>query len=123
MVLIRCAEAGRRAVEAAGGWIWDAWYMDDGQVVLPPRFAATYLAAFDAELASVGGTRLAGATFKSAAQLLGSAEARAAVDPAWAAGIVAATCRLDVAVDAGPHGKVLGVELDGECLQGQMREN
>ena len=72
LVLLRCASAGRRAVEAAGGWVWDAWYMDDGQVAVPPQFVACYLAAFDAELAAVGGTRVAGGTFKSVAKLVGS---------------------------------------------------
>ena len=43
LTLIRCAQAGRAAVEAVGGWVWDAWYMDDGQVVLPPQHAAAYV--------------------------------------------------------------------------------
>ena len=101
--------------------MWDAWYMDDGQVILPPHVVATYLTTFDAELAACGGTRVADGKFKSAARLIGSAEACAAVQPTWSAGIVERTCQLDAAAGAGPHGKVLGVELDGECLQEQMR--
>ena len=121
LVFIRCAEAGRRAVEELGGWVWDAWYMDDGQVVLPPHHAAVYLTAFDAEPTSRGGTRLAtDGTFKSEARLVGAPEARAAVPTSWAAGIVAATCRLQE-VDAGPRGKVLGVELDGGSILEQLR--
>ena len=34
---------------------------------------------------------------------------------------MSATCKLDVEFDVGPHGKVLGVELDGESLQEQFR--
>ena len=60
LTLIRCAEAGRAAVAAAGGWVWDAWYMDDGQVLLPPTFAACYLRAFDAELAIAHGVAACG---------------------------------------------------------------
>ena len=122
LVLIGCAEAGRQAVEARGGEMWDAWYMDDGQVLLPPQLAAVYLEAFDAKLAAVGGTRLAGGTFKSVARLVGSAEDCAAVHPSWSAGVVAATCKLDAGRDAGPQGKVLGVELDGDTLQDQLRK-
>ena len=100
LVLIRCAEAGRRAVEELGGWVWDAWYMDDGQVLLPAHMAAVYLTAFDAELAAVGGTRLAAdGTFKSVARLIGSPEARSAVCGSWSAGVVSASCKTDVVVD------------------------
>ena len=75
LVLIGCARAGRAAVEAAGGWVWDAWYMDDGQVILPPAFAATYLRAFDAALAVVGGAWVAAdGKFKSMARLAGLAK-------------------------------------------------
>ena len=47
--------------------------MDDGQVVLPPARAATYLNAFDAALADVGGTCFCfDGKFKSAARLAGA---------------------------------------------------
>ena len=71
LALLKCARAGRRAVEELGGWAWDCWYMDDGQVVLPPRFAKAYLHAFDAALESIGGTRVAGDKVKSEAKLIG----------------------------------------------------
>ena len=47
LVLIRCAQAGRRAVEAVGGWVRDVWYMDDGAIVMDPRLGVPYLRAFD----------------------------------------------------------------------------
>ena len=122
LALLHCAEAGRRAVEDLGGWVWDAWCMDDGQVILPPNLASVYLTAFDEALAAAGGARLApDGKFKSVARLIGSEEARRAVHNSWSSGIVAATCKLDAAFDAGPHGKVLGIELDGDSLQDQFR--
>ena len=45
--------------------------MDDGQVLLPPRLAATFLETFDRELSLSGGTRIAGGKFKSVAKLVG----------------------------------------------------
>ena len=117
LTLLRCADAGRRAVEARGGWVWDAWYMDDGQVVLPPEFAATYLEAFDAALRAAGGTRIAGEEFKSIARLLGSPEACARVPPTWCRGVVQATCKLQ---PPGPTGKMLGVRIAGDDLGAQF---
>ena len=63
-VLAECAKAACEAVEQAGGWVWDAWYMDDGQVLLPPKHAAAYLTAFDQALIQAGGTRIADGVFK-----------------------------------------------------------
>ena len=120
VVLIRCAEAGRQAVEQKGGWCWDAWHMDDGQVMLPPDMAAVYLTAFDEALVAAGGTRVAGDTFKSQARLIGSPAARAAVPAAWHAGIVSQTCKV-ASPAAAAAGKVLGVDLSGETLAEQLR--
>ena len=121
LTLLRCAEAARMAVEAAGGWVWDAWYMDDGQIVLPPAFAATYLHAFDRELEQAGGTRVAGCKLKSTARLLGPLEARRAVHASWSAGVVAATCKV-LSADDDPAGRVLGVEIEGASLREQFSQ-
>ena len=117
LTLLGCAAAGRAAVEALGGWVWDAWYMDDGQVLLPPEYADAYLVAFDATLSAAGGTRVAGTDFKSRARLLGEPTACLAVPPGWSAGAVGATCKLD---PPGPCGKVLGVHIGGADVDGQF---
>ena len=117
LTLLGCVAAGRAAVEALGGWVWDAWYMDDGQVLLPPEYADAYLVAFDATLSAAGGTRVAGTDFKSRARLLGEPTACLAVPPGWSAGAVGATCKLD---PPGPCGKVLGVHIGGADVDGQF---
>ena len=63
LTLLGVASRARQEVAAAGDWSWDAWYMDDGQICLKPQSVALYLAAFDAELAAAGGTRIAGGEF------------------------------------------------------------
>ena len=114
-VLIRVAAQARAAVESEGGWVWDCWFMDDGQVFLPPQSARVYLAAFDAALAEVGGTRVADGEFKSVARLCGSVSARAMAPATWADG-VRETCKI---VEAAPA-KVLGVGIDGSSLHSQF---
>ena len=47
LTLLRCIAAGRRAVAALGEWVCDAWYMDGGQVLVPPPYVAAFLEAFD----------------------------------------------------------------------------
>ena len=120
LTLLRCATSARGAVEALGGWAWDAWYMDDGQVVLQPRYARAYLDAFDKALEEAGDTRVAGGKFKSVARLAGPAEARELVDASWCEGAVGSTCEVRGA-DAAASGKILGVDLDGSCLQEQVK--
>ena len=95
-MLLSCQAAGRQAAEEAGcPWAWDAWYLDDGQVLVPPQYAVAYLAGFDAALATAGGTRLAATgQHKSTARLVGTPAACAAAPPAWAAGAVEDTCRV-----------------------------
>ena len=112
LALLRCVAADRLAVEAAGGWVWDAWYMDDGPILLPPAMAATYLTAFDYELARAGVPACLVGNSESVAKLVGSPAARAAVHPSWSAGTVATTCKLghDEGM-VGPHARVLGVEI------------
>ena len=91
------------------------------QVLVPPAHTARYLDSFDAALAQAGGTRVAGGTFKSVARLVGAEASRAAVTPDWAAGTVAATCRVETGVGGLAAGKVLGVQLDGASLVDQLR--
>ena len=42
VVVLRAARRAREAVETAGLGVWDAWYMDDGQVALPVAAAGIY---------------------------------------------------------------------------------
>ena len=110
LVLLDCAEEGRAAVEAFGSWSWDAWYMDDGQIVLPPAAAQVFVRAFDAALTRVGGTRISGdGKFKSTAKLLGSVPAVAAVPADWCDEL-RETCRI---LDPSPGGVVLGISITG----------
>ena len=116
LVLKQVAERARIAVEEAGGWVWDLWYMDDGQVALRPHDAALYLRAFDAALAEVGGTRVAGGEFKSTAHVCGSPAARASLPASWSQG-VEESCK----ILSGPPPKVLGVGIEGHTLDEQFR--
>ena len=105
-------------MEKEGGWVWDAWYVDDGQVLLPPGHAAAYLTAFDQALAQAGGTRIADGVFKSMARLVGSEEAKQRVPASWADGVVRNSCRI-VTLDDGT--KVLGAGLTGDTLLEQVQ--
>ena len=104
LVLLGIAETAATAVAHSGSWCTDWWYMDGGQVVLPPSAAKRYLSAFDQSLAAVGGSRLDGDELKSTARLCGTAEARAAALATWTEGVVE-TCR--ILTSSTP--KVLGV--------------
>ena len=90
--------------------------MDDGQICLKPQSVAPYLAAFDAELAAAGGTRIAGGEFKSSARLCGTDTARAAVADDWSS-LAKEFC---VILDSAPD-KVLGVGIEGESVAAQFR--
>ena len=115
LVLLEAARSACAVVRSQGGWAWDAWFMDDAQVVVEPQFAAVFVAEFDRILASVGGSRVAGAELKSTARLCGSREAIEQVDPTWTCG-VAETCR----ILSGPAKKVLGVGIDGLDVEEQF---
>ena len=98
-VLAPVAGTAAAAVGDTGGWVWDAWYMDDGQVVLPARCVETYLRAFDAAAASVGATRVAGGVAKTTVRALGGHGGAGAL--AWATEYVRATaCVITVGADA-----------------------
>ena len=94
LTLLDCISAGRRAVEAAGGWVFDLWFMDDGQLVMPPEHVAAFLAAFDTHLGQVGGSRVStDGKMKSTAKLLGAAGAAEALGDEWTHG-VQETCEI-----------------------------
>jgi len=93
--------------------LFDAWFMDDGQVVLPPNLVDLFLRALDEELAAVGATRGQGEGVKSVARLVGSPRAVAAVDGAWATDYVRSTCRMPAST-VPPH--VLGVDVGGGAV-------
>ena len=107
LVLARVAAIARRVVEDAGGWLWEGWYMEDGQVVLPCRFADMYLKAFDEAAAAVGATRGEAPDAKSVARLIGDATACSTVGDVWCSAYIRKTCKCPPP-GAGAH--VLGVE-------------
>lgn len=111
------AERARQAVEESGRWVWDAWYMYDGQVCLPTSAVGVYLAAFYSALAEVGGTRVADGEFKSAARLCGSPSARAAVDAQWA-DAASSSCKI---LGDKPMDKVLGGGIHAADAAAQFR--
>ena len=120
LTLLDCAEAARAAVRAKGFWVWDLWYMDDGQIVLPPAAASIFLEAFDSALLAVGGTRIGtDGKCKSTAKLLGSELARSEVPSSWCDGVVQETCKLRP--DA-PGGVVLGVGITAVEVAAQFEE-
>ena len=93
--------------------LFDAWFMDDGQVVLPPNLVDLFLRALDEELAAVGATHGQGEGVKSVARLVGSPRAVAAIDGAWATDCIRSTCRMPAST-VPPH--VLGVDVGGDAV-------
>ena len=116
VVLRRAAKRARDAVASAGFWVWESWYMDDGQVAVPAAAAGIYAEAFDAALQEYGGTRVASGEFKSTARLCGSPEARAAAG-AWAEPL-RESFRL---LQERPADKVLGIGIDGADVRRQLQ--
>ena len=100
--------------------IFDAWFIDDGQVVIAPELVDPFLRIMDDELTKVGATRGQGTDVKSVARIVGSAEAVAAVDAGWCTDYVHLTCRVP---DAGAAPRVLGIDLgDSAVATAQFRE-
>ena len=109
LVLVDCAAAAAAAVRAAGYWVADFWFADDGQVILPPDAVDLYLRAFDASLSAVGGTRVGtDGKVKSTVKLLGPPGAMAATPGEWCTEYVSTSCKV---VRNGPGGLVLGVGI------------
>ena len=100
--------------------IFDAWFIDDGQVVIAPELVDPFLRIMDDELTKVGATRGQGTDVKSVARIVGSAGAVAAVDAGWCTDYVHLTCRVPDA-EAAPHG--LATDLgDSAVATAQFRE-
>ena len=119
LTLLDCAAAAREACSAAGHWCWDAWFMDDGQVALPPAAAEIYVEAFDRALARVGGSRVgADGKKKSTGKLLGSAAALAEAPPDWFDRL-AQSCDL---LPPAPGGVVLGVGITAADTTAELVE-
>ena len=116
LTLLGVASAARDAVVARGGWSWDAWFMDDSQVCLPPSYVDDFLSAFDAKLSDVGGTRVTSGTFKSTARLCGTATARDAAPANWD-NLAKSSCKI---IGAPPE-KVLGVGIVGDSIAAQFK--
>ena len=109
LVLSDCAAAAAAAVRAAGHWVADFWFADDGQVVLPPDAVELYLRTFDASLSAVGGTRIGtDGKVKSTVKLLGPLEGIAATPGEWCTAYVSSSCKI---VQNGRGGLVLGVGI------------
>ena len=117
VVLKQIAEQALSAVKAGGDWCWDAWYMDDGQICLPPRAAPVFVNVFDSELAKAGGSRVADGSFKSSARLCGSPAARAVVAEGWDAEL-RSSCKI---LQGRPVDKVLGVGIEAADARAQFR--
>ena len=99
---------------------FDAWFMDDGQVLLEPAAVDAFLAILDDELASVGASRGVGADVKSIARVVGTAEAVTECGDAWVTDRVRRTCKLP-----GPNAPVhvLGVDIgDAAVATSQFRD-
>ena len=97
--------------------IFDVWFMDDGQVFLPPELVDPFLRALDQEFEKVGATRGRGPTVKSTARLLS-----VAVSPPgsadWATDYVRASCKV---LDPADPIEILGVRL-GAPAEEQVQE-
>ena len=111
--------ASRKAVADLGGWCFDCWYLDGGQVVLPAKYAGAFLRAFDERLIAAGGIRVAPGEFKSVARPLSDS---ASDDVStWATRHIIETCKLQLQGE--PNIKVLGIELGTGAMQKQLLEH
>jgi len=118
---------------ATSASFWDAWFMDDGQLICEPSLVDPLLRILDDELAKVGATRgwrdpqsrsesggdHLQTKVKSVARLVGCAAAVADCGDAWITGYVRATC--NVPGECVAH--VLGVDVgDGGARNAQFSE-
>ena len=118
VALIETVEQTRVRMRAALGIesniFFDAWFMDDGQIVLQPQHVHLFLTIFDEELKKLGAIRgsvpVGGDTseLKSVAKLVGHPDSIAEIGTGWATSYVRSTCR--VAANNG-DGHVLGVDF------------
>jgi hypothetical protein len=93
---------------------FDAWYMDDGQIVLQPQHDDLFLSIFDEELKKIGATRgcvvpgVDPSELKSVAKLVGHPDSLEEVGNSWATPYVRSTCRI---AENNGNGHVLGVDF------------
>ena len=114
------ADVVEAAVASMGGHaksLLDVWYMDDGQVFLPPCLVDPFLRALDVELERIGATRGSGPDVKSTARLLSSGTAVTSTLE-WATAYVRDTCKVRGAAE--PL-EVLGIRF-GEPATEQLHE-
>ena len=83
LVLARVVARARAALEEMGINFFDAWFLDDGQLVCAPEHADTVLRALDSAAAQAGASRATGAEAKSVARVVGSLAARETCAIGW----------------------------------------
>ena len=83
LVLARVVARARAALEEMGINFFDAWFLDDGQLVCAPEHADTVLRALDSAAAQAGASRATGADAKSVARVVGSLAARETCAIGW----------------------------------------
>jgi hypothetical protein len=110
LVLARVAARARAACSAQGTEFFDAWYLDDGQLICRPSHADAVLRALDFEAGRVGAVRAAGTEAKSVARLLGSG---GAAHPQWKTERIKDTTSEDPARQQ----HVLGVDFGAVAMQ------
>ena len=116
LVLAKVVERARITLLEKGIQMFDAWFLDDGQLLCAPDHADAVLRALDAEAARVGAARATGVEAKSVARLVGSPAAVAACDPRWATEyVLASTTR-----EPGRQEHVLGVDFGIERSPSQQ---
>ena len=91
LVLAKVVERARITLREKGIQMFDAWFLDDGQLVCIPDHVDAVLRALDAEAARMGAEHATWVEAKSVARLVGSPAAVAASDPRWATEYVLAS--------------------------------
>ena len=126
-VLARVAAHASEAVRAAGGWVWDVWYMDDGQVVVPATHAHLYLTAFDEAAGPCGASRVADGVAKTVVREVVAACHSAVVSPgpsptgSWVTEYIRASAVVAETATGVASYKVLGVEAGPGAATEQFR--
>lgn len=83
LVLAKVLRRTRESLAARGVPIFDAWFLDDGQLVCRHSDTDTVLRTLDAEAARVGAVRATGKDSKSVARVVGSPTAMASCGDSW----------------------------------------
>ena len=83
LTLARMMSKVRATLQQGGVGFFDAWFMDDGQLVCQPDVADRLLRVIDAEAARIGASRATGVEAKSVARLVGAEEAVTLTGSDW----------------------------------------